>query len=114
METKTKEFYKWKDEYSVGIEVIDDQHKQLLKVINKLYTAFSLKKNNENLELFLNELSEYAKTHFKTEEQLFDLYNYKDKVNHVTKHKEFIDKITRFHNKTTSTSVPSVPWSHHL
>jgi hemerythrin len=34
---KEKSFYvTWKDEYSVGIEAIDDDHKQLLYLINQL------------------------------------------------------------------------------
>jgi len=32
-----KEFIPWADELSVGIEEIDEQHKILVKLINKLY-----------------------------------------------------------------------------
>jgi len=33
------QFVEWKDEYSVGIDSIDQQHKKLLNLINQLQTA---------------------------------------------------------------------------
>jgi len=31
----------WKDEYSVGVKVIDDQHKELFRRVNKLFDDVS-------------------------------------------------------------------------
>ena len=34
-----KSFLEWKDEYSVGIESIDQQHRRLVNLINQLHTT---------------------------------------------------------------------------
>ena len=35
----SKHFVAWKDEYSVGIETIDDDHKKLMTLFNNMQTA---------------------------------------------------------------------------
>jgi len=39
MKMASDQFVEWKDEYSVGIDSIDQQHKKLLNLINQLQTA---------------------------------------------------------------------------
>ncbi len=37
----------WSDEFSVGIQEIDEQHKCLVELINKLYTGLAAKDSTE-------------------------------------------------------------------
>ncbi len=86
----------WKDEYSVGIEEMDNDHKKLLSLINQLQTAVHYYTGKEFEEKALDELVDYTKTHFKKEEKLMAENDYADLDAHKLKHKEFIDKVDHF------------------
>ena len=76
----------WSDKYSVGINSIDVQHKQLIALINKLFEALSTGKGDQALAPILNELIVYTKTHFAYEERLFTQYAYPDSSPHKADH----------------------------
>jgi hemerythrin-like metal-binding protein len=86
-------FYEWKDEYACGIKGIDDQHKIIIKLMNKLYEAI---RNGEDArimkEVFI-ELLEYANYHFGLELKLFKKYRFIDEAKHIEEHNHFIEKI---------------------
>ena len=76
----------WSDKYSVGINSIDTQHKQLIALINKLFEALSTGKGDQALAPILNELIVYTKTHFAYEERLFTQYAYPESPQHKADH----------------------------
>ena len=53
-------FVEWKDAYSVGIEIIDSDHKKLLSLINQLQAAAHYKTYYESIENILNQLVDYT------------------------------------------------------
>lgn len=83
----------WKDEYSVGIEEMDNDHKKLLNLINQLQTAVHYYTGKEFEEKALDELIDYTKTHFKKEEKLLEDNDFADLEAHKLQHQQFIDKI---------------------
>lgn len=80
----------WKEEYSVKISQIDQQHKKLVQLINQLNEAMSQGKAKEVLGKILNDLIAYCASHFKLEEELMQAQGYPD----FTEHKEKHDKMT--------------------
>lgn len=64
----------WHDSFSVGIQIIDEQHKQLFDLINQLVIAVDNKDNHHNLNTILNGLLEYTERHFRTEEEMFSIH----------------------------------------
>lgn len=84
----------WKDEYSVGIEAMDNDHKKLLNLINQLQTAVHYYTGREFEQQALDELVEYTKTHFKREEDLMAENNYEDLDAHKLQHQQFIEKVS--------------------
>ena len=40
----------WKEEYDVGVEIFNEQHKGLFKIINKLYEAINSQKPGSDLD----------------------------------------------------------------
>ena len=67
----------WNDGLSVGVKALDDDHKKLLEVINKLSTCIE---QNEDMLVFdeiFTDLEEYVHKHFHTEELLLKKCNYK-------------------------------------
>jgi hemerythrin len=46
----------WEDKYRLGIEMIDFQHQYLIKLINKVISAISLKQNISEIRSITQEL----------------------------------------------------------
>ena len=88
-----RHFIQWKDEYNVGIDSIDQQHKKLVNLINKLQTAIDYSTGEEFEHEALNELVDYTKTHFGYEEGLMEKYGYPDFEPHKALHREMIAKV---------------------
>lgn len=89
---------KWKTEYSVGVQEIDNQHKKLVELINKLFDVMKQGRANAVLGQILNELSSYAFSHFKTKEKYFKLFDYVEAEKHREIHQTFVKEITKFKN----------------
>ena len=88
-----KHFVQWKDEYSVGIDSIDQQHKRLLTLINQLQTAIDYSTGEEFQREALDELVDYTKTHFTYEEGLMEQNQYPDFEPHKAQHAKMIKKV---------------------
>lgn len=89
----------WKDEYSVGIEQFDSQHKKLFKLLDMIFEAMKDGNANELIGSVLDELTDYYKTHFADEEILMEKYKYPDIENHKFEHKTFADKVSKINMK---------------
>ena len=76
----------WSDKFSVGINSIDTQHKQLIALINRLFDALSTGKGDKALAPILTELIVYTKTHFAYEERLFTQHGYPELHQHKAEH----------------------------
>jgi len=84
----------WAEEYSVGVEELDNQHKRMFTVINELLDAIDTNTTAEHLGNIIDSLIKYKIFHFSTEERYFKEYNYDGAGEHMAKHKEFNDKLT--------------------
>ena len=83
----------WKDNLSVKIKEIDDQHKKFLELVNNLHAAVKEKKTREVEGKIIDSLIEYAFYHFTLEERYLDRSNYPYTEQHKKEHEEFVDKI---------------------
>lgn len=81
-----KHFVEWSDAFSVGVEEIDDQHKQLVHMINELHEGIDGGWGAEAKEKVFVELAEYARVHFATEESLMSISNYPGSKGHKGQH----------------------------
>lgn len=79
----------WKDEYSVGIDSIDEQHKKFIDILNELSQAFLSKSHKDSLAKILDDLEVYSEQHFAYEENFFKEFHYDDTVRHKKKHEVF-------------------------
>jgi len=79
----------WDESYSIGISKIDEQHKELLALLNQANLLAEISENSDELrELVLN-MTRYAYYHFQTEEELMNAYDYPDKKLHKEMHTAF-------------------------
>lgn len=79
----------WTDAMGVGVQKVDDQHKQLVEQINKLHTAMMERRGAEVVGSTLEFLKNYAITHFATEEGLMRVYAYPNYEAHKKLHDDF-------------------------
>jgi len=98
-------FFVWKQDYSVGIQKIDEQHKRMFDIINEFYTSFTENNTHAKLGETLNLLLDYAQYHFSTEEQFFVNSNYINTIEHIEEHKKFVLTINGFVNDFTQGEV---------
>jgi hemerythrin len=89
----SRQYVQWKEEYSVGIESIDLQHKKLLGLINSLQTAINYKTGEAFEREALDELVDYTKTHFKFEEDMMEQNGYPDFTTHRAEHARMIARV---------------------
>jgi len=90
---------KWDDKYSVGISIIDEEHKKLIGILNKAIFAKEHNDNPEELREVLREMTNYALTHFKTEETYMKEFNYSEYQDHKEEHRNFSTEIIAYSDK---------------
>lgn len=92
------EVLRWDNTYSIGIEIIDQQHKRWIHLTNQLYRNFK----KDDFKVFiksLKELIDYTDYHFGFEEKYMSDFGYENANEHKNLHKYFLDKLKE-HNET--------------
>ncbi len=89
----SRHYIEWKDEYNVGIDSIDQQHRKLVSLINQLQTAVDYSTGEQFEREALDELVDYTKTHFGYEEGLMEKYDYPEFEPHKAQHRKMIAKV---------------------
>lgn len=90
------DYIRWKDDFSVDIKIIDDQHKELFRLVNDFYNNIMNKSNKEAIWKVIDELETYVYKHFATEETMMQEANYPDYKNHKAEHESFKEKVIDF------------------
>lgn len=85
--------FHWDEKYSVGIQSIDNQHKEIFRILNKLLEAMKMGHGNDVTAQIIQELERYAVIHFQKEEFFFQRFNFQGSTEHITEHQNFIKKI---------------------
>lgn len=114
----------WSARYSVGVENLDEQHKQIIGMLNRLVTSPEARDaNSETISEILTTMTRYSLEHFKTEESLLKAHGYPDFEQHRQEHVAYRRKTIDF-STATSLGVESVPqilvtylfewWTNHI
>ncbi len=86
----------WGPKLATGIDQIDTQHKELVRLVNLLHAAMRQQKGAQEVGRVLDELANYTVFHFGFEEKLFDRYKYPDTENHKKFHRDLVAKVVAF------------------
>ena len=86
----------WSDKYSVGIKTIDDQHKKLVDLINGLNDVMKEGKGKEVVDVVINDLVDYTKFHFATEEGFMRRTGYPESAEHIKENSDFTAKVLEY------------------
>ncbi|MCP3876685.1 MAG: hemerythrin family protein [Desulfobacteraceae bacterium] len=79
----------WTMDLSVGIELIDEQHKMLIKHLSDLNESLQSGKGPTKIASTLNFLIEYTNFHFSAEEKHMAANDYPELENHKKMHEGF-------------------------
>lgn len=98
----------WKTNYSVGVNILDSQHKEIIKLINELYDSMKSGKTQNVIQGIVNSLEIYAEYHFQTEEELLEKTGYKEIENHKKFHNEYVNELVLLKNQVFEGSTISI------
>jgi hemerythrin len=84
----------WTEDLSVGVETIDNQHKELFRRINSLVEAIKQGKCKTEITGVIMFLEEYALSHFGEEETFMKEHAYPPYHDHKAQHAIFIKNLS--------------------
>jgi len=87
-----KSLIEWTSDLNTGIKQIDDDHKMLVALLNRLYQACLYKESEGTFRSILNELAHYTVFHFKREEAFMEKMGYP----HIKNHKQVHELLTSY------------------
>lgn len=91
----------WEDRMSVGLYLIDQQHMELVDLINALADAMERGATREEVSRSIRRFYDYTNTHFRTEESLMDHATYPDYFVQVREHLDCSLRALEFHRQFT-------------
>jgi len=86
----------WTPEFELGIEKVDFQHRKLIELINRLYTARTTTWGKDNIVNLFDGFSNYCNYHFTIEELVMKKHGYKLIIEHKENHDIFSRRIKLF------------------
>jgi len=78
---------------TVDVRAMDDQHGILMDTLNELRLAVVRGSNREEVTQLLNQLIEFTRMHFLSEEQLMETYGYPGFAEHREEHQRLLLQI---------------------
>ncbi len=94
--------FTWYKKYSVENEELDDHHKKLFDIFNRLYDNCSRADSVDCIVPVLKELTLYSDYHFSAEERYMAAIGYGDVENHRKMHRFFSEKVLEIQNADTT------------
>lgn len=88
-------FIEWNDNLKTGIPIIDEQHQELIVMLNRL-GRFREGRNSFNKAL--TDLQDYINIHFRTEEEYMISTKYPDYDKHKASHEQLICELKKHLN----------------
>ena len=99
----------WCKSFELGVELLDEHHKHLVDLLNKVFDCFVAGESYKIVEPVIDELIDYAKYHFAAEEYWMEYHKYPKLKQHGEEHEWFYDKIMEIqkdnHNQTANQSL---------
>jgi hemerythrin len=83
----------WEKRYSVGVDAVDHEHRELVDLINRLYEEASARGSKVAVLGFFGDLFKVISAHFALEERLMRERGYDNLVQHKNDHERLLDEI---------------------
>lgn len=83
----------WKDSYSVGIAAVDDEHRELIEMVNRLQAAMLHAEGADTIEAAFGDLLRGISAHFALEERFMRSHGYDQRDVHKADHERLLDQL---------------------
>ncbi|MFH1117539.1 MAG: bacteriohemerythrin [Pseudomonadota bacterium] len=97
----------WTEDLRVGVNKIDDQHRELFKRVNDLAQAMWDGKGKEESVTIMDFLADYVVSHFSTEEGIMAAQGYPEYAAHKKIHDKFVEDFGKLRQQFDSGDVTS-------
>ena len=84
---------KWSENYAVGIPAVDHEHREMIELINTVFSSLRDNADAESIERTLGEIHAGIAAHFALEERFMRRARYKEYKAHKADHEELLDQI---------------------
>ncbi|QJB56679.1 bacteriohemerythrin [Pseudodesulfovibrio sp. zrk46] len=96
----------WNKELSVGVNEIDDQHKELIKIANLLLETVEGPPDRNMVDSAIKQLREYTVFHFNSEEALMTEVRYPERGEHHAQHRKLKNDVKQFQRDMYEQQIP--------
>ena len=96
---------KWKEEYSVGLQEIDDQHMKLLDMFTAVEKSIESAESWNDVHIGLMGLKSSASIHFTVEQALMRMFGFDGLARHIVTHQYFFDKLAEMERRSLGNST---------
>jgi hemerythrin len=83
----------WRDEYTVGIEAVDHEHRELIELINRLHRQLDSPEARLTVPAFFGDLLRGISAHFALEEKFMRDQGYRRLGPHKEDHERLLDEL---------------------
>ena len=97
----------WSDELSVGVPLIDQQHKELIRIAVLTLDAMKRNDGREYIDTVINKLREYTVFHFRYEEELMEDMLFPERAEHGQEHIRLKNEVKQFQRELYLHNAPS-------
>jgi len=98
-------FIDWDNKYTVNNIQLDNHHKRLFSIFNRLHDMSMEDYRDSLYETAIDELISYSYNHFKAEEKYMQEVGYKDIERHISLHKYFSARLADIKNREKSNNI---------
>lgn len=83
----------WRDEFSIGIQEVDHEHRELIGMINALHAELGGDRSSARIEAFFGEILAGISAHFALEEKVMRARHYDAIAEHKADHERLLDDL---------------------
>ena len=87
----------WRENMSVGVDAVDDDHRHLVDLLNRLHFLVLAGADRPSVGEVLEELVRYTDYHFDREEKLMEAGNYPGLEEHRACHRDLARRLLEYH-----------------
>ncbi len=84
---------KWTSDLAVGNQAIDEDHRNLFDLLERLHHDMSSGQINQETQSIVDSLREYAESHFAREEEFMRKIGYEHYPTHKAEHDRFVSEV---------------------
>lgn len=97
----------WEDSMSVGVSLMDVDHRKLVEILARLQNSMNERQSRELIAATIDTIIEYSVEHFRHEEEAMHLHGYPETAEHEEEHEDLMRKLREFKDNADRGQIAS-------